>query len=61
MNHRHDKTIRTAFARTNAETEPHAEPIDDSFWLGGEAMVAPGCFFDLCAEPENADPLWLAI
>lgn len=61
MNQHPHQTIRATFTRMEVKREAPAEPIDDSFWLGGEAMVAPGCFFDLPAEHEIADPVWLTI
>ena len=66
MNRRPDGTSCTPFTRANTGSDPVAVTIDDSIWLGGEAMVAPGGFFDLHASdwvPDNGnvDPCWLAI
>jgi len=43
-----------------------AATFDEPIWLGGEAMIAPGCLSALreasrLADEECADPGWLAI
>jgi hypothetical protein len=59
--------------RTNAgrDRDPAFDDLGDSFWLGGEAMVAPVCLSALRdsalrdarrpADDECADPGWLVI
>jgi hypothetical protein len=46
--------------------DPAFDDLGDSFWLGGEAMVAPACMSalrdaDRISAEECADPAWLAI
>jgi hypothetical protein len=49
-----------------ADRDPAFDDLGDSFWLGGEAMIAPACVSALrdanrLVADECADPLWLAI
>jgi hypothetical protein len=46
--------------------DPAFDDLGDSFWLGGEAMVAPACLAAMrdaerLVVDESADPAWLAI
>lgn len=52
---------RATCARVDGEEQPRAQRIDDSSWLVGDAMVTPCCCFDLRADHEIIDPVWLAI
>ena len=57
---------RAANAAASARRDPAFDDLGDSFWLGGEAMVAPACLTALrdasrLAAEECADPGWLAI
>jgi hypothetical protein len=57
---------RAARANADARRDPAFDDLGDSFWLGGEAMVAPACVSalrdaDRVAAVECADPGWIAI
>lgn len=53
-------------AGASGRRDPAFDDLGDSFWLGGEAMVAPACLSalrdaDRIVADECADPAWLAI
>ncbi len=53
-------------AGASRRRDPAFDDLGDSFWLGGEAMVAPDCLnalreADRDVVDECADPAWLAI
>jgi hypothetical protein len=59
-------SFRAARANADAGRDPAFDDLGDSFWLGGEALVAPACASALrdarrLAADECADPNWLAI
>lgn len=45
--------------RAEIEREPRPKPVDGLLWRRDEAVIAPGCFFDLSADPEITQPVWL--
>ena len=57
---------RPRAAGASARRDPAFDDLGDSFWLGGEALVAPACLnalrdADRIVADECADPAWLAI
>ncbi|MEO7063986.1 MAG: hypothetical protein ABI082_09490 [Dokdonella sp.] len=61
MDQRQDDPMHAPCLPEHDGGETSAEPIEDSIWRGGAAMVAPGCFFDLGRVDEAVDPQWRTI
>lgn len=66
MNTRVLRVIRAAASRTPLRRDPAFDDLGDSFWLGGEAQVAPDALRDTRASTSPADddlddPDWLVI